>query len=149
MVIAVDFDGTIVENCFPGIGQEFPDAVDNLIRLQKEEHHRIILWTVREDELLESAVKWCEERGLKFYAVNKNNPEEKIALSRKIIADLYIDDLNLGGLPDWNLIYEMIKADKPGRNYETIYRSAFKLKEKAFLKRNFLLRLGAFFEGIK
>ena len=80
-----------------------------------------------------------------FYAANKNHPEEKKAATRKLKADLFIDDLNLGGLPDWNLIYRMIKADKPFRNYEEVYRSAFKVQEKAFLKRNFLLRLGALF----
>ena len=64
MIIAVDFDGTIVENCFPKIGPERPSAVENLIRLQREEQHQIILWTVREGALLEDAVDWCKKRGL-------------------------------------------------------------------------------------
>ncbi|MCE5174392.1 MAG: hypothetical protein ABFC90_04040 [Bacteroidales bacterium] len=145
MIIAVDFDGTIVENHLPKIGKEFPFAVECLIRLQQEEQHQIILWTVREDELLDQAVEWCEKRGLVFYAINKNNPEEKAQGSRKLKVDLFIDDLNLGGIPEWELIYKMIKAQKFSRNYEEVYRSAFKVQEKAFLKRNFLLRLGTLF----
>jgi len=149
MIIAVDFDGTIVENKYPLIGAEIPLAIESLIRLQHEEQHQIILWTVREGALLFEAVEWCKKKGLVFYAVNKDNPEQKSAGSRKLKADLFIDDLNLGGLPDWALIYRMIKSDQPYRNYEEVYRSAFKVQEKAFLKRNILLRLGALFAEIR
>jgi len=149
MIIAVDFDGTIVENRYPKIGHERPFAVDCLIRLQREEQHQVILWTVREDALLEEALAWCKKRGLVFYAVNQNYPEEKRGGTRKIKADLFIDDLNLGGVPDWQLIFQMIMAEKPLRNYEVVYRSAFKVKEKAFLKRNFLLRFGALLADLK
>jgi len=148
MIIAVDFDGTIVENRFPGIGSEQPFAIECLIRLQQEEQHQFVLWTMREGDLLEEAITWCKERGLVFYAANKNYPEEKQGGTRKIRADLYIDDLNLGGIPDWKLIYQMIKARQPFKNYEEVYRSAFKVQEKAFLKRNILLRIGAFFAQI-
>ena len=54
MIIAVDFDGTIVEHRYPEIGREKPFAFDTLKMLQKE-GHRLILWTVREDKLLEEA----------------------------------------------------------------------------------------------
>jgi hypothetical protein len=147
MKIAVDFDGTIVENHFPRIGREQPFAIEALLRLQREEHHQIILWTVREGAFLEDAVNWCKKRGLDFYAVNKINPEEETNGTRKLCADLFIDDSNLGGLPDWGMIYRIIKADKPYLNYEEIYRRAFTMQEKAFLKRNILLRLGALFAG--
>jgi len=145
MIIAVDFDGTIVENRFPKIGRERSFAIDCLIRLQMEEQHQLILWTVRENDLLDQAVEWCKKRGLVFYAVNQNNPEEKARGTRKLKADLFIDDLNLGGIPEWDLVYRMLKANNPFRNYEEVYRSAFKVQEKAFLKRNVLLRLGSFF----
>ena len=58
MIIAVDFDGTIVEHRYPEIGREKPFAFDTLKMLQKE-GHRLILWTVREDKLLEEAVDLC------------------------------------------------------------------------------------------
>ena len=111
MIIAVDFDGTIVEHRYPAIGNEQPFAIETLKKLS-EEGHRLILWTVREGRLLEEAVMFCRERGLEFYAVNRDYPEEEKNrnnhFSRKLKADLWIDDRNLGGLPDWGTIYEMI-----------------------------------------
>ena len=116
MVIAVDFDGTIVEHRYPEIGEERPFAIDTLKMLIKD-RHRLILWTVREGELLEEAVNWCKERGVEFYAVNREYPEETIHnnqhFSRKLSAvDVWIDDRNVGGLPDWGTIYRMITHRK-------------------------------------
>lgn len=115
MTIAVDFDGTIVEHRYPEIGQEIPFATDTLKMLIKD-HHRLILWSVREGKLLEDAINWCRERGVEFYAVNRDYPEEKEEnnqhFSRKLKADVWIDDRNLGGLPDWGTIYRMISRDK-------------------------------------
>ena len=114
MIIAVDFDGTIVEHRYPRIGNEIPFAVETLKLLQQDKH-RLILWSVREGELLDEAVEWCRARGLEFYAVNKDYPEEDKehhGFSRKLKADLFIDDRNLGGLPDWGQIYQMVKEKK-------------------------------------
>lgn len=110
MIIAVDFDGTIVEHKYPAIGREIPFAIETLKKL-RDDRHKLILWSVREGELLQEAVDFCKERGLEFYAVNKDYPEEEQEhkhYSRKLKADLFIDDRNLGGLPDWGTIYEMI-----------------------------------------
>lgn len=112
MVIAVDFDGTIVQHRYPQIGKEIPFAIATLKKLQAE-HHQLILWTVREGELLEEAVEYCRSRGVEFYAVNANHPDERpdgerMTPCRKLRADLYIDDCNVGKLPDWGAIYEMI-----------------------------------------
>lgn len=114
MTIAIDFDGTIVEHEYPKIGREIPFAIDTLKLLQKE-GHRLILWSVRERELLDEAVAWCRERGIEFYAVNRNYPEERIndkGFCRKIIYDLVVDDRNVGGLPDWGTIYQIIHEKK-------------------------------------
>ena len=111
MTIAVDFDGTIVEHRYPQIGEEIPFAIETLKMLIKD-RHRLILWSVREGELLEEAVEWCRQRGVEFYAVNRDYPEEEKEknnhFSRKLKADLFIDDRNVGGLPDWGQIYHMI-----------------------------------------
>ena len=120
MIIAVDFDGTLVEHCYPEIGKEIPFAIDTLKMLQRD-RHKLIMWTVREGRLLDEAVEWCRERGIEFYAVNKDYPEESLednGFSRKLKVDLFIDDRNLGGLPDWGVIYRMIK-EKVG--FEEIY----------------------------
>lgn len=108
MIIAVDFDGTIVEHRYPDIGREKPFAIETLKKLT-EEQHRLILWTVRKGKLLQEAVEFCRTRGLDFYAVNRNFPEENEPEERKLRADLWIDDRNLGGLPDWGTIYRMIR----------------------------------------
>ena len=104
MVIAVDFDGTIVEHKYPKIGEEIPFATETLRMLIKEKH-KLILWSVREGQLLQDAIDWCRERGVDFYAVNKDYPEEKVEynnhFSRKIKADMFIGDLNVVGLPEW------------------------------------------------
>lgn len=114
MTIAIDFDGTIVEHRYPEIGAEIPFAIETLKMLIKE-RHRLILWSVREGELLEEAVEYCRQRGVEFYAVNKDYPEEKKTdkgYTRKLKVDMFIDDRNLGGLPDWGTIYRMIKEEK-------------------------------------
>lgn len=111
MIIAIDFDGTIVENRYPEIGHERPFAIDTLKMLQQD-RHQLVLWTCREGQLLEDALQWCRERGVEFYAANRDYPEETTDnnpyFSRKLKVDLFLDDRNLGGLPDWGTIYKMI-----------------------------------------
>lgn len=115
MVIAVDFDGTIVEHRYPKIGAEIPFATEAL-KMLIEDKHQLILWSVREGELLDEAVEWCRKRGVEFWAVNRDYPEEEAEknrhYSRKLKADMFIDDRNIGGLPDWGTIYRMIKDNK-------------------------------------
>jgi hypothetical protein len=117
MIIAVDFDGTIVTHEYPRIGKDIPFAIDTLKKLQEEHHLQLILWTVREGVELAEAVEYCRKRGLEFYAVNSNYPEETAEHRepRKLKADLFIDDRNLGGLPDWGVIYQMITS---GNHFE-------------------------------
>lgn len=112
MKIAIDFDGTIVEHKYPSIGKEKPFAVETLKQLSAE-GHQLILWTVRSGDLLQEAVDWCASRGLHFYAVNSNFPADALFTGRsdgspKIMADVFIDDANLGGLPEWGDIYALI-----------------------------------------
>lgn len=111
MIIAVDFDGTIVKHEYPEIGAERPFAVKTLKMLQKD-GHVLILWSVREGKYLDDAVEWCRERGLEFSSVNSNFIEEHSEMkgfSRKLKADIFIDDRNFGGLPSWAAIYDVIK----------------------------------------
>jgi hydroxymethylpyrimidine pyrophosphatase-like HAD family hydrolase len=107
--IAVDFDGTIVENEYPGIGKEKLFAFQTLKELEKK-GARLILWTFRAGSELEEAVDYCRKNGIEFYAVNKNYPEEVVddTVSRKIDADLYLDDKNLGGFPGWSEVWQII-----------------------------------------
>ena len=112
MTIAVDFDGTIVEHRYPAIGKELPFAIDTLRKLVSD-GHKVILWSVREGRLLDEAVEFCRTRGLEFYAVNSEYPNFSWNHdgARKLKADIYIDDHNLGGIPDWDVIYEMVTSN--------------------------------------
>jgi hydroxymethylpyrimidine pyrophosphatase-like HAD family hydrolase len=109
LIIAVDFDGTIVEHRYPSIGRVRPLAFETLNKLQAK-GHRLILWSHRAGQKLDDAVTFCLTNGIEFYAVNKNYPEEvwNENDSRKILADVYIDDRNLGGIPSWEEIYKVI-----------------------------------------
>ena len=134
MIIAVDFDGTIVEHRYPAIGAEIPFAIETLKKLAREQH-RLILWTVRKGKLLEEAVEFCRKRGLEFYAVNRNYPEETeeqaVKGSRKLKADIWIDDRNVGGLPEWGIIYQLIHNEVTYDEY--LRKKKDKKKPKAFI----------------
>jgi hypothetical protein len=107
--IAVDFDGTIVEHEYPDIGKEKLFAFQTLRELEKM-GASLILWTFRTGKELEDAVEFCRKNGIVFYAVNKNYPEEIFdeTVSRKINADIYIDDKNIGGFPGWSNVWQIL-----------------------------------------
>ncbi|NQX86378.1 MAG: hydrolase [Flavobacteriaceae bacterium] len=114
LTIAVDFDGTIVEDAYPGIGKPRIFAFETLKKLM-EDGHRIILWTYRSGDRLEEAVAFCKTNGISFYAVNNSFPEEQFdnTYSRKINADLFIDDRNIGGVLGWGEMYQMLTNQMP------------------------------------
>ena len=131
MKIAVDFDGTLVEHKYPEIGAKKLFAFETLRELQKRGDF-LILWTYRSGKLLDEAVEFCRKNGVEFYAVNKNYPEEEFdetQMSRKIDADVYIDDRNVEflGEIDWS---EICKKLKVGTMNEADYATS---KKKSFL----------------
>lgn len=98
MIIAIDFDGVLVEDKFPAIGKPNWDIIYPVWRLKHSEHE-LILWTSRIDERLQEAVDWCKEHDLEFVAVNANSPNNLAQYgtdTRKIFADVYIDDRAIG-----------------------------------------------------
>ena len=139
MTIACDFDGTIVTHEYPKIGKPIPFAIQTLKKLQEEDHHQIILWTVREGDLLQEALDYCKSKGLEFYAVNSNYPEEEPehGTARKLVADLWIDDRNLGGLPDWGVIYQMIHSGKALQPVPHGYEEESPKRKKSLMERLF------------
>lgn len=125
LIIAIDFDGTIVEDAYPGIGSPKMFAFETLKELNKD-GHRLILWTYRNGERLQEAVDFCAKKGIEFYAVNKNYPEENFEgkVSRKINADIFIDDRNIGGMLGWGEIYKIIK-DNPNADISKKKKKSF------------------------
>ena len=96
-IIAVDFDGTLCENNWPGIGAPNDELIEYL-RNRKKDGDKLILWTCRVEDMLQKAVERCKERNLVFDAVNENLPEiiENFGYdTRKIFANEYIDDRNI------------------------------------------------------
>lgn len=93
-IIAVDFDGTLCEDAYPGMGTPNLYLIQVLKEL-KSQGKQLILWTCRCGKELEAAVNWCEQFELRFDAINQNVPEniEKYGTdTRKVYADLYLDD---------------------------------------------------------
>ncbi len=93
-IYAIDFDGTLCESVFSGIGSPNIALMEHLKKRRKQ-GNKLILWTCRVGDRLQEAVEWCSQYGLKFDAVNENLPEEIEkwgADPRKIHADCYIDD---------------------------------------------------------
>lgn len=96
-VIAVDFDGTLCKDRWPNIGEPYGEVINECIRRQAD-GDKIILWTCRSGALLDDALLWCLNRGLKFDAVNDNlaeNIEKYKNNCRKVWADEYWDDKNV------------------------------------------------------
>lgn len=100
MVIAVDFDGTIVEHEYPEIGKPVPGAFKWLKEF-KNHGADLILWTMRSDSeasgnTLQQAVDFCRTNGVEFWGVNTNPTQETWTKSRKVYAHAYIDDAAVG-----------------------------------------------------
>src|SRR5699024_12765267 len=83
-------------------------------KMHKHREHRLILWTYRHGDRLQEAVDFCKEHGIEFYAVNKSFPEEEFdgSVSRKLNADYFIDDRNIGGLVDLGKVYQLLISER-------------------------------------
>jgi hypothetical protein len=115
-ILAIDFDGTVVESRYPKIGKPIIFAFETLKKLQ-DEGFILILWTYRAGEYLDEAVEFCRDHGIEFYAVNKSYPEEEYddSISRKIAADIFIDDRNVGGFIGWGNVYKELMGEELNR----------------------------------
>lgn len=134
--VAVDFDGTIVENDYPRIGKPMLFAFETL-KAMHEKGFRLILWTVRTGKELNDAVEFCRQNGVEFYAVNRNYPEEEIdgEVSRKIEADIFIDDRNIGGFPGWSGVWQILFPED--RNTQMEQKVIKKMGKPSMIKRFF------------
>lgn len=103
MILAIDFDGTIVKHEFPKIGELMPGAAYTIRRLAAA-GHTIIIWTCRNGEYEEAAKKFLEDNNIPYHYINENISNLSFKTSNKIYADVYIDDRNLGGFPGWHIV---------------------------------------------
>lgn len=112
MIIAVDFDGTIVRSNFPAILGEQPYAGE-VLRALHGQGHKIIIWTCRTGDQLLDAINWLLEHDIPFTRVNDHDPENVAKYGgeagKKVYAHCYIDDKNIGGFPGWRQCQEIIQ----------------------------------------
>jgi hypothetical protein len=94
MIIALDFDGTVVTHEYPYVGDDI-GAVPVLKELIAA-GHQLILFTMRIGKLLDDALAWFERNGIELYAVNENPEQKSWTSSAKVHANIYIDDCALG-----------------------------------------------------
>lgn len=135
-IIALDFDGTMVEHVFPNIGAPVPGAIEWVKRFQ-EESAKIFLWTMRSHnqkfhngtkihDTLDDAIEYFNNNGIELWGINEN-PDQHLndwSNSNKQYANIYIDDAAAGcplksidgkrPFVDWEkigpLVLEKIKA---------------------------------------
>jgi hypothetical protein len=113
LIIAIDFDGTIVDNIYPEIGKLKPMAKEIINKLYNDGHY-IIIWTCRnnshiEYDLLTDMKYFLEENDIKYHKINKNVDHIKSGDTPKIYADIYIDDRSLFYIDDWDIIYKELQ----------------------------------------
>ena len=116
-ILAVDFDNTIVDTDEsvlrqPAIKGLRKDAKEILQKLHDDGHY-IIINTCRNGGNLQKAIDYLNENGVVYDIVNANHPDNVKKFkrdNRKIFADFYIDDKNIGGIPEWEDIYHIIKV---------------------------------------
>ena len=115
ITIAVDFDGTIVCNRYPKIGEPVPMAIET-IKEWISFGVQVILWTMRHGDGLREAVEYCKNAGIEFYGINKN-PSQDWSDSPKAYAHIYVDDMavgcplinyNGGKVVDWNKVRDLV-----------------------------------------
>jgi hypothetical protein len=122
MYIAVDFDGTVVDHCYPNIGQTVPNAVETLKALVATGHD-LILYTMRDGKELEDAIRWYTNNNIPLFGIQKNPTQHTWTGSNKCYANLYIDDAAFGAplvarpgfnraSIDWDVVAKRLLGDK-------------------------------------
>lgn len=94
MKIAIDFDGTCVKHRFPKVGESI--GAEPVLRELVKRGHKLILWTVRDGKELQDAVIWFGMNGILLYGINDDPFPSFVSGSKKVCADMFIDDLALG-----------------------------------------------------
>lgn len=125
LIFAIDFDGTIVTNEFPKIGDLMPNAKD-VINALYNAGHTILVWTCRSfdehtDANIYDVATFLGKNGIMIHGINVNAELVDFKPFPKIYADIYIDDRQLGGIPgDWSEILKMINVELKRRDMEEV-----------------------------
>jgi hypothetical protein len=127
VIVAIDFDGTIVDHRYPAVGGPVPGALQWMKRFQSL-GAKLVLWTMRSGgrtdgtDPLKDAVDYCRESGVEFWGVNENPEQHDWTASPKAYAHVYVDDAaaccplrdnpRAGGRPyvDWDAVGPAVEA---------------------------------------
>ena len=115
-IAVIDFDMTIAKINYPNIIEPIEETVAFIKELQKRDNWVWVLWTARQGEELDIALKWLEKNQLYPDYVNENVPYRIIKFgsdTRKVVGHINIDDRNYGGLkvPPIEFLDEVMEID--------------------------------------
>jgi len=123
LILAIDFDGTIVKKEDDYVAKAFISNAKEVINWAHSKKCYVIIWTCRTGKLLDQAVSFLKENGIKYDAINENYPDLSFETSRKIYADFYIDDLS------FEIDWLQIKQKIANKLIEKLANELVKLKE--------------------
>ena len=120
MLLAIDFDSTIAFSDWPKIGPLVPGALESLRKLREEGHH-ITIWSARNNKQWGVAEKRRGMRAMRHFLDDNSVPYDHIddGAHGKPVADLFVDDRNLGTplvylkgdwVVDWDKAYRMLQS---------------------------------------
>lgn len=95
LYVAVDFDGTCVDHCYPDVGDDVPYAKEVLRRLVQL-GAQLVLFTMRSGKELDDAVQWFSDREIELFGINHNPTQSRWTDSPKAYAHVYVDDAAFG-----------------------------------------------------
>lgn len=137
MIIGIDFDGTIVPDCYPGSPTSFLPGAEETLWALRNAGHILVLWTLRDagtngiaknnqiTEPLFKALRFLEDNGLNFLLLPRDVFGHNHPPLPKLPFDLFIDDKIPGGFPGWDFIRRALLPDHqsgvnvPGRPVES------------------------------
>lgn len=99
MLIALDFDGTVVKHRYPEIGESI--GAEAVLQTLQQNGHQFILYTMRDNHssgrnCLKEASDWFAKRHINLIGINCNPWQKSWTDSTKVYAPMYIDDAALG-----------------------------------------------------
>ena len=124
MIIAVDFDGTVVRHAYPLVGAELPLCVQTLKELVAA-GHSLILFTMRHEKELQDAVDWYAKHEIPLWGINENPIQKDWTTSPKPYAHILIDDTALG----CPLVFPEDDS-RPHVNWAEVRRMTLKIRRK-------------------
>ena len=115
-ILAIDFDGTIRKTKrATERGRVLMPHCKEILEKLYNDGFRMIVWTCRSFEMLEEVIVFLKKHDiLKYFeCVNENVIDIIWWNTRKIYADIYLDDLSLTGFPGWIKTYKILKKEFP------------------------------------